>query len=54
MTHPNDLAVFSAMRLKRLSGTKKHLYSVRVNDQYRVCFEWTEDNAANVEITDYH
>jgi proteic killer suppression protein len=41
-------------RLERLRGDREGQYSIRINDQYRVCFEWRESNAYNVEITDYH
>lgn len=42
------------LRLEKLSGDRKGQYSIRVNDQYRVCFEWLEDGAYQVELTDYH
>jgi proteic killer suppression protein len=41
-------------RLEKLTGDRKGQYSIRINDQYRVCFEWQEGDAYNVEITDYH
>jgi proteic killer suppression protein len=50
----NDLRVPPANRLEQLSGDRKGQWSIRVNDQYRICFEWKEDNAENVELTDYH
>ncbi len=50
----NDLRVPPANRLERLTGDRKGQYSIRINDQWRVCFEWTEGNASNVEIADYH
>jgi proteic killer suppression protein len=50
----SDLAVPPGNRLERLRGDREGEYSIRVNDQYRVCFEWREGNAYNVEITDYH
>lgn len=49
-----DLAVPPGNRLERLSGNRGGQYSVRINDQYRLCFEWKTGNAYNVEITDYH
>ncbi len=52
--HPVDLRSFPAMRLKKLSGALRDIYSVRVNDQYRVCFEWVDGFAVNVELVDYH
>ena len=42
------------LRLEKLKGDRTGQYSIRVNDQYRICFEWTDDGAENVEITDYH
>lgn len=50
----NDLRVPPANRLERLTGARKGQHSIRINDQWRVCFEWTEGNAHNVEIVDYH
>jgi proteic killer suppression protein len=50
----NDLRVPPANRLERLTGDHKGQYSIRINDQCRVCFEWTEGNVHNVEIADYH
>lgn len=41
-------------RLEALSGNRKGQYSIRVNDQFRVCFVWTADGPAQVEIVDYH
>ena len=41
-------------RLERLSGRREGQWSIRINDQWRVCFEWVGANAANVEICDYH
>jgi toxin HigB-1 len=49
-----DLLVPPGNRLERLRGDRKGQYSIRINDQYRVCFEWRESNAFNVEIMDYH
>lgn len=50
----NDLRVPPANRLERLTGSRKGQYSLRINEQWRVCFDWTEGNAHNVEIVDYH
>jgi toxin HigB-1 len=52
----NDLAVLPGNRLERLKGDRKGQYSIRINDQWRICFEWTEDapGPSNVEIVDYH
>lgn len=41
-------------RLEALSGKRKGQYSIRVNDQFRMCFVWTTDGPAQVEIVDYH
>lgn len=50
----DDLTVPPGNRLERLRGDRRHQYSIRINDQYRICFEWREGNAYAVEITDYH
>ena len=49
-----DLLVPPGNRLKRSRGDREGQYSIRINDQYRVCFYWRESNAFKVEITDYH
>lgn len=49
-----DLRVPPANRLEKLSGARQGQYSIRINDQWRVCFDWIEGNALNVEIVDYH
>ncbi len=41
-------------RLEALRGARKGQYSIRVNDQYRVCFKWNDEDAMDVEIVDYH
>lgn len=41
-------------RLEALKGDRAGQYSIRINDQFRVCFRWTDGGADNVEITDYH
>lgn len=41
-------------RLKRLTGTRAGQYSIRINEQYRICFRWENEYAYEVEITDYH
>jgi len=41
-------------RLERLRGNCEGQYSIRIHEQYRICFEWRESNAFRVEITDYH
>ncbi len=49
-----DLNVPPGNKLEALKGNRKGQYSIRINDQYRICFTWTEAGASNVEITDYH
>jgi len=50
----NDLLVPPANRLERLKGNLKKFYSIRINDQWRIIFIWSNGNAEKVEITDYH
>jgi proteic killer suppression protein len=49
-----DLRVPPANRLESLSGKRDGQYSIRINDQWRVCFVWRAGNAYDVEIVDYH
>ena len=49
-----DLLIPPSNKLEQLSGDRKGQYSIRINDQYRVCFSWVESNAYDVEIVDYH
>ena len=51
-----DLAVLPGNRFEPLKGDRKGQYSIRINDQWRVCFEWPERSPGptNVEIADYH
>jgi toxin HigB-1 len=49
-----DLRVPPANRLERLVGDREGQYSIRVNDQWRICFEWQDGEASDVEIVDYH
>jgi proteic killer suppression protein len=42
------------LRLEALKGDRKGQYSIRINDQYRICFEWRDGDAHEVEIVDYH
>jgi len=49
-----DLAAPPANRLETLRGDRHGQHSIRINEQYRVCFRWTEQGAEEVEITDYH
>jgi proteic killer suppression protein len=50
----NDLRVPPANRLEKLRGNREGQYSIRINDQWRICFEWKSGDAFNVEVTDYH
>ena len=49
-----DLRVPPANRLEALKGNRKGQFSIRINDQWRICFEWKDGRVLNVEITDYH
>lgn len=49
-----DLKVPPGNRLEQLSGTREGQFSIRINDQWRVCFRWSDGDAYDVEITDYH
>ena len=53
-TRLDDLRIPPANRLELLRGDRAGQYSIRVNDQYRVCFTWTDAGPADVEICDYH
>ena len=50
----DDLRVPPANRLEALKGNRKGQYSIRINDQWRICFRWIEGDAHDVEIVDYH
>ncbi|MFB6357096.1 MAG: type II toxin-antitoxin system RelE/ParE family toxin [bacterium] len=50
----NDLRVLPGNQLESLSGNRKGQYSIRINDQYRICFRWTDIGPTDVEIIDYH
>jgi proteic killer suppression protein len=50
----NDLRAPPSNRLEKLSGDRSGQYSIRINDQWRICFAWDEGSATDVEITDYH
>lgn len=50
----DDLKVPPGNRLEALAGNRNGQYSIRINDQYRVCFKWSDGNADNVEVVDYH
>ena len=49
-----DLRSPPGNRLEQLSGTRAGQYSIRVNDQWRICFRWADGDVHDVEITDYH
>lgn len=49
-----ELKVPPGNRLERLKGDRRRQYSIRINDQWRVCFQWREGNAYQIVITDYH
>ena len=50
----SDLMVLPGNRFEALGGNRAGQYSIRVNQQWRVCFEWKDTDACNVEIVDYH
>ena len=50
----NDLRIPRANRLEKLIGKRKRQYSIRINNQWRICFVWQDNDAINVEIIDYH
>jgi proteic killer suppression protein len=50
----DDLRMPPGNRLEALAGNRKGRHSIRVNDQWRICFAWHDGNAADVEIVDYH
>ena len=50
----NDLAALPGNRLEALSGDRSGQHSIRINDQWRICFRWSESGAEDVEIVDYH
>ena len=49
-----DLGGIPGNRLERLSGNRKGQWSIRINDQWRICFQWKDGSPSNVEIVDYH
>ncbi|MBA4393654.1 MAG: plasmid maintenance system killer [Desulfobacca sp.] len=50
----NDLKVPPANRLEKMKGNREGQLSIRINDQWRICFKWKNGDAHEVEITDYH
>jgi proteic killer suppression protein len=53
-TRLQDLAAVPSNRLEALRGGRQGQYSIRINQRWRICFEWREDGPYNVEIVDYH
>ena len=53
-TSIQDLREIRGNRFEMLKGKRKGQYSIRINDQYRICFKWKKEHAIEVEITDYH
>jgi proteic killer suppression protein len=49
-----DLRVPPGNRIEKLSGNRQGQHSIRINDQWRICFRWSEGDAYEVEIVDYH
>lgn len=50
----SDLRVPPGNRLEKLKGSLKDFYSIRINDQWRIVFQWSEGNASKVKVVDYH
>ena len=50
----SDLRLPPSNNLKALRGDREGMHSIRTNDQWRVCFRWTDQRAAEIEVTDYH
>jgi proteic killer suppression protein len=53
-TSLEDLRALRGNRLEALAGDRKGQFSIRINDQYRICFKWKPEGPTDVEITDYH
>ena len=54
VTSMQDLQEIRGNRFEKLKGTRQGQYSIRINNQYRICFKWEEENAVDIEIVDYH
>ena len=54
VTSMQDLLEIRGSRFEKLKGERKGQYSIRINDKYRICFKWENENAVDVEIIDYH
>ena len=50
----NDLKIPPGNKLEKLEGDRENQYSIRINDQWRICFYWEHGTASSVEMTDYH
>jgi toxin HigB-1 len=50
----DDLRVPPGNQIEKLSGDRRGEHSIRINDQWRICFRWSDGDAYDVEITDYH
>lgn len=50
----DDLRIPPSNHLEKLHGDREHQHSIRINKQWRICFEWKKGDAHNVEIVDYH
>ena len=50
----DELKVLPGNRLEKLSGNRRTVHSIRINEQYRICFMWGDVGPMNVEVTDYH
>ena len=50
----DELRIPPGNRLEALSGNRQRQHSIRINDQYRICFHWSETGPTDVEISDYH
>lgn len=53
-TQPGDMSIPKGNRLEKLKGNRAGQWSVRINNQYRICFKFEGGNASNVEVVDYH
>lgn len=54
VTHLDELRVPPGNFLEPLKGDREGQHSIRINKQYRICFEWSDDGPEQVEVTDYH
>ena len=54
VTSMQDLLEIRGNRFEALKGNRKGQYSIRINEQYRICFRWENENALDVDIVDYH